>query len=135
MMSHICIRGAALLACLLLVLAAGMAPAIAIFSGFTSMFTAFGVPTFSHAQPAALGSSDFLWNSLGLISDSGGKDVAALKGGLQLGYTTPLKSSGPYWSSSPLLAPGEDWGKNPGMASYKNFLGRYGNASANIYEN
>lgn len=132
-MSDHWIRVMALLACVLLV--SGACPASGAFPGFTSMFTAFALPSTGRAQAAPLGNSDFLWKSLGMLSDTAGSDVSFLKSGLGLGFTkAPAQSSGSLWTSSPLVSPGDDWNANPGMTSYKSFLKRYMNDSANIYE-
>ena len=134
------LRAALMLACVILVVAAGACQAFAFFDSMTSMFTAFAVPQADHYQASGLTNSNFLKDTLNLIPQSdqatgsqknSGTSVQQL---INLNLKPSSESPANQGLMNTVMTPGVNESYNPAMNSYDSFLKRYTNGTGNIFE-
>ena len=129
------------LACVMLVAAAGACQASAFFDSMTSMFTAVALPQGSHYQANGLTNGAFLKDSLNLIPQDSSQSTSADKvtsNSIQDLMNMNLKPSTEKSPSSGIynymLTPGVNESQNPVGDSYKGFLKKYTNSTWNVFD-
>jgi hypothetical protein len=134
------LRALQLLACVILVVAAGACQAFAFFDSMTSMFTAVAVPQASHYQASGLTNSNFLKNTLNLVPQNGQTTGSQQNTGtsVQNLINLNLKPSEDTPSDlglmNTMLTPGVNESSNPALSSYDSFLQKYTHGTGNIFK-
>ncbi len=137
-------RAALLLACVLLVVAAGACPVHAYFSSMTSMFTDVPAPSINHAQASNLKNSDFLWGMLSTVpgvnvesntNEGGFQPIAQQKSLFSFNLNAPPATSSESGWLFTTIAPAAEHGNSPVESGYNSMIKKYGNSSWNVFDN
>ena len=139
-MRNYSIRAVLMLACVILVVAAGACQAFAFFDSMTSMFTAVAIPQSSHYQASGLTNSNFLKNTLNLVPQDGQTTGAQQNSGtsvqnlINLNLKPSEDSPADQSLMNTVMTPGVNESYNPAMNSYDSFLQKYTHGTGNIFE-